>query len=66
MKISTKNVKENSIFSREKGGEDEKKKRKLILLDYTEQEKLAGGMLDDGKEENKVQGPLSSYILCFC
>ena len=49
-------MKENSIFTRERGeGEDEKKKRKLILLDYTDQEKLAGGMPDNGKEEEKVQ-----------
>ena len=67
MKISSKNVKENSIFTRERGeGEDEKKKRKLILLDYTDQEKLAGGMPDNGKEEEKVQGPLSfTSVSCF-
>ena len=65
MKISTKNVKENSIFTREKGGDDEKKKRKLILLDYTDQEKLAGGMPDNGKEENKAQGPPSFYFSVF-
>ena len=71
MKISSKNVKENSIFAREKGdGEDEKKKRKLILLDYTDQEKLAGGTTDHGKEvekeaEKNLGGILFFYFFIF-
>ena len=67
MKISSKNVKENLIFSRQKSsGEEEKKNRKLILLDYTEQEKLAGSS-DYGKEvEKEVEPGKKKYLFLRC
>lgn len=49
MKIVSKNVSKDLIFSREEK-EEEKKKRKLILLDYTEDEKLSAMNSDYGKE----------------
>ena len=40
MKIASKNVNKDLIFAKE-NKEDEKKKRKLIMIDYTEEEKLS-------------------------
>ena len=61
MKIVSKNVTKDLIFSREEK-EEEKKKRKLILIDYTEEEKLAVTNSDYGNIKEEEKGSENSKI----
>jgi hypothetical protein len=61
MKIVSKNVSKDLIFSREEK-EEEKKKRKLILIDYTEEEKLAVMNNDYGNVKEEEKGSENSKI----
>ena len=56
MKIASKNINKDLIFSRD-SKEEEKKKRKLIMIDYTEDEKQSIHMNnynENGNENEKV------------
>ena len=59
MKIASKNVNKDLIFAKE-NKDEEKKKRKLIMIDYTEEEKLSMAMNEYNKNEKEVQGSVDS------
>ena len=65
MKIVSKNINKDLIFARD-GKEDEKKKRKLIMIDYTEEEKLSIAMNNYNEKEKDAdmsQGKKQHYII---
>ena len=59
MKIASKNVNKDLIFAKE-NKEDEKKKRKLIMIDYTEEEKLSIANNEYDKNEKEVQSSVDA------
>ena len=64
MKIVSKNISKDLIFARD-SKEEEKKKRKLIMIDYTEDEKQSINMNNYNENENQkvVQGSVGDVIL---
>lgn len=63
MKIVSKNINKDLIFARD-GKEEEKKKRKLIMIDYTEDEKQSINMNNYNENENQkvVQGSVGDVM----